>query len=82
MNKVEIIENLNAIFKEVFDDKSIIINDEMTANDVENWNSLTHMLLISKVEEVFNIKIKLKELNRLKTVGDIVTLLVEKCENT
>lgn len=81
MNKVEIIEKLNAIFKEVFDDKSIIINDEMTANDVENWNSLTHMLLISKVEEVFNIKIKLKELNRLKTVGDIVTLLVEKGEN-
>lgn len=81
MNKVEIIEKLNAIFKEVFDDKSIFINDEMTANDVENWNSLTHMLLISKVEEVFNIKIKLKELNRLKTVGDIVTLLVEKGEN-
>jgi len=81
MNKVEIIENLNAIFKEVFDDENIIINDEMTANDVENWNSLTHMLLISKVEEVFNIKIKLKELNRLKTVGDIVTLLVEKSEN-
>lgn len=81
MNKVEIIEKLNAIFKEVFEDKNIIINDEMTANDVENWNSFTHMLLISKVEETFNIKIKLKELNRLKTVGDIVTLLVAKCEN-
>ena len=78
MEKQEIIEKITVIFREVFSDNNIVINDEMTANDVENWDSLTHMLMITKVEEEFGIKFKLKELNKLKQVGDIVSLLVEK----
>lgn len=78
MDKSVIIEKLSAIFHEVFNDTSIVLQDEMTANDVENWDSLTHMLMITKVEEVFGIKFKLKELNKLKKVGDIVELMVDK----
>ena len=78
MEKQEIIEKITVIFREVFSDNNIVINDEMTANDVENWDSLTHMLMITKVEEEFGIKFKLKELNKLKQVGDIVSLLLEK----
>ena len=78
MTKNEIIEKLTAIFHEVFNDNNIVLCDDMTANDVENWDSLTHMLMITKVEEVFGIKFKLKELNKLKQVGDIVSLLAEK----
>lgn len=51
----------------------------MTAADVENWDSLTHMIMISKVEEEFGVKFKLKELNKLKQVGDIISILEEKC---
>lgn len=80
MERNEIIEKITEIFREVFGDKNIVINDEMTAADVENWDSLTHMLMITKVEEVFDIKFKLKELNKLKQVGDIVSLLMEKCQ--
>ena len=50
----------------------------MTANDVENWDSLTHMLMITKVEEVFGVKFKLKELNKLKQVGDIIDIIASK----
>jgi len=80
MNRNEIIEKLTAVFHEVFNDNNIVLSDEMTANDVENWDSLTHMLLIARVEETFGIKFKLKELNKLKQVGDMVSILMEKCE--
>lgn len=78
MNRNEIVEKLTLVFHEVFNDNNIVLSDEMTANDVENWDSLTHMLMITKVEEVFGIKFKLKELNKLKQVGDIVSLVEEK----
>ena len=78
MNKNEITEKLTAIFREVFNDNYIILRDEMTANDVENWDSLTHMIMISKVEEEFGVKFRLKELNKLKQVGDIISILEEK----
>ena len=50
----------------------------MTAADVENWDSLTHMLMITRVEEVFGIKFKLKELNKLKMVGDLISTIEVK----
>lgn len=72
------IAKLTPIFREVFSDNSLELRDDMTAADVENWDSLTHMLMITKVEEVFGVKFKLKELNKLKQVGDIVALVEEK----
>ena len=78
MEKQEIIEKITGIFREVFSDNNIVINDEMTANDVENWDSLTHMLMITKVEETFGVKFKLKELNKLKQVGDLVGIIESK----
>ena len=80
MNRNEITEKLTAIFHEVFNDNSIVLNDEMTAKDVENWDSLTHMLMITKVEEVFGIKFKLKELNKLKMVGDLINTIETKLQ--
>lgn len=80
MNKNEIIEKLTAIFHEVFNDCSIILQDNMTAADVESWDSLTHMLMITKVEEVFGIKFKLKELNKLKMVGDLINTIESKLQ--
>lgn len=80
MNRNEIIEKLTAIFHEVFNDNNIVLNDEMTAKDVENWDSLTHMLMITKVEETFGIKFKLKELNKLKMVGDLINTIETKLQ--
>ena len=78
MERNEIVEKLTAVFQEVFSDSSLVLNDDMTANDVEKWDSLTHMLMISTVEERFGVKFKLKELNKLKKVGDIMAILSEK----
>lgn len=80
MNRNEIVENLTNVFHEVFNDNTIVLRDDMTAADVENWDSLTHMLMITKVEEVFGIKFKLKELNKLKMVGDLVGVIEGKLQ--
>ena len=78
MNRNEIIEKLTPIFHDVFSDNTIVLCDDMTASDVENWDSLTHMFMITKVEEVFDIKFKLRELNKLKNVGDLCNTIAEK----
>ena len=80
MERTEIVGKLTAIFHEIFNDNSIVLRDDMTASDVENWDSLTHMLMITKVEEVFGIKFKLKELNKLKMVGDLVGIIESKLQ--
>ena len=78
MEKSEIIEKLTPVFHEVFSDNTIVLRDDMTAADVENWDSLTHMLMITKVEEVFGVRFKLRELNKLKNVGDLSNTIAEK----
>ena len=80
MNRTEITEKLTAIFHEVFNDNNIVLRDDMTATDVDNWDSLTHMLMITKVEEVFGVKFKLKELNKLKMVGDLINTIETKLQ--
>lgn len=78
MTREEIVSKLTAIFHEVFNDNAIVLKDEMTANDVDSWDSLTHMLMITKVEEDFGIKFKLRELNKLKMVGDLIATIETK----
>ena len=80
MNKNEIVEKLTMVFHEVFNDNTIVLYDDMSAADVENWDSLTHMMMITKVEEVFGIRFKLRELNKLKYVGDLSNIIAEKVE--
>lgn len=78
MTREEIVSKLTGIFHEVFNDDSIVLRDDMTANDVDSWDSLTHMLMITKVEETLNIKFKLRELNKLKQVGDLIAVIESK----
>lgn len=78
MERTEIIEKLTAIFREVFNDSNIVVRDEMTSEDVETWDSLTNMLMISNVEKAFGIKIKLREINKLETVGSLIDLINSK----
>jgi acyl carrier protein len=80
MERQVIIEKITEIFREVFGDNNIVITDEMTAADVENWDSLTHMQMITKVEDELGIKFKLKELNRLKKVGDLISIVESKLQ--
>ena len=69
---------LNEIFCEVFEDDEIELNEEMTANDVEGWDSLSHVVLILAVENRFGIKFGQKELLTFKNVGDLAQAIESK----
>ena len=78
MDRKDIVFRLNKLFQNVFDDSELEITNEMTANDVEGWDSLSHMALIIEIEESFGIKIKLKELNKMRNIGDMIGIIDQK----
>ena len=78
MERIQIYEKLTEVFKDVFDDDSLTINDNTTANDIEDWDSLEQIHLIVGIEKKFNIKFVLDEVTNLKNVGDMVDLIAKK----
>lgn len=78
MTEIEIIKKLGGIFQDVFDDKSLIISNDTTAEDIDDWDSLAHITLIVAVEKDFNFKLTLGELQDLQNVGDMVGLIGKK----
>lgn len=75
---MELLDRLNEIFCEVFDDDDIKIAPEMTANDVDGWDSLSHVNLIVTIETKFNIRFSQKELLTFKNVGDLLNSIQSK----
>lgn len=75
MNKTEIFEKLTDIFRDVFDDEGITLTEATTAADIEDWDSLTHITLLSAVEEEFDVKFGMKAVQNLKNVGELADLI-------
>jgi acyl carrier protein len=75
-------EKLNEIFCEVFDDEDLAIAPAMTANDVDGWDSLSHVNLIVAIEGRFNIRFSQKELLTFKNVGDLLGCIEKKIQVT
>jgi acyl carrier protein len=78
MDRNAIVLKLTDVFRKVFGNGNLVLKDDLTANDVENWDSLSHMLLIAEIENSFQIKFKLKELNKMRNVGDMIELINQK----
>ena len=78
MGREEILEKVNEIFQEVFDDDSIEVFEETTADDIEDWDSLEHINLVVAVENCFKIKFNMGEVAALKNVGEMVDLISAK----
>ena len=78
MEKTEVTSKLTVIFRKIFSNDSLVLTNELTANDVEQWDSLTHMLLITDIETEFSIKFKLKDLNKMRNVGDMIEIILSK----
>lgn len=75
-----IYRKLTEIFREVFDDDSIVLKPETTAADIEDWDSVAHIGLIVAVEERLKIKFKSSELESLHNVGQLARLVEQKLE--
>lgn len=75
MNRTELKERLNEVFRDVFDDSRIIVNENTTSDDIEDWDSLEQINLLTAIEKKFNIKFKLADVRGLKDVGDLLDLV-------
>ncbi|MCH5167147.1 MAG: acyl carrier protein [Erysipelotrichales bacterium] len=78
MNRNEILEKLNEVFIDVFDDENIAITDTTTADDIEEWDSLEHINLIVAVEQEFKMKFNMNEVTSMKNVGEMVDIIASR----
>jgi acyl carrier protein len=78
MNAPVVLEQLTPLFQDLFDDPSLTLRDDMTADDVAGWDSLTHINLIVAVEKRFRIRLSTGEVQSLKNVGALVLLIARK----
>jgi acyl carrier protein len=74
----ELRARLTAIFRDVFDDPALVLRDDMTARDVESWDSLTYVDLIVAIEKEFRIRLTTGEISGLKSVGQLIALVSRK----
>ena len=80
MDRKEIEKKLEIVFRDVFDDENITLFNEMTADDIEEWDSLMHIHLILAIEKVFNINFNTTEVSNTENVGEFIDLVKDKNE--
>ena len=78
MERTEVLTQVQEIFRTVLQNESVVLADEMTAEDVPGWDSLTHVVLISEIEKHFGIRFAIREMLSWKTVGKMVDCIVKK----
>lgn len=74
----EIYERLNEVFRDIFDDDTIEVNDSTTADDIEDWDSLNHITLIDAVESEFGVRFTMGEVSGMKDVGEMAAIIKER----
>ena len=79
MNEKQILQKLNLIFRDVFDDDSIVVDRSTTADDIEDWDSLEHITLVAAVEKAFRVRFKMNEVSTMKNVGEMVDIIASRC---
>ena len=80
MEAIDILSEVNKIFKRIFENNDIIINPDTTAEDIDEWDSLNHTIMIVEVEKHFGVKFKLKEILGFKNVGDMCSTIKVKLD--
>lgn len=81
MTRDIIVNHVQEIFRDIFNNKHLVISDETTANEIKDWDSLNHINLISSIEKEFKIEFALGELQGLQNVGAIINLILKKSTN-
>lgn len=78
MTREEIFENLNDVFRDVFDDESIIVDEKTTSEDIEEWDSLEHINLVAAVEQEFGMKFTMGQVVTMKNVGEMADIIISQ----
>lgn len=78
MNREEIYNKLERVFKDIFDDEDITIKDNTTSSDIDGWDSLEHINLIVAIEKEFGIKFNMSEVTSMHNVGEMVDIIISR----
>ena len=78
MNRQDILEKVQDIFRDILDNDEIVLTNESTADDIEEWDSLTHIQLIKAIEKDFSIRFTSREILSWNNVGEMIDSIVVK----
>ena len=78
MTREEIFIGVQDVFRDIFEEDNLIISNDTNADEIEEWDSLNHVNLVTSIEKKFKIRFALGELTTLKNVGEMIDLMVKK----
>jgi acyl carrier protein len=78
MEREEMLKKITTVFIDVLDDEDIVLTDSTSADDVEDWDSLTHIQLVVGVEKAFNVRFTSSEIQDWENVGEMMDCILKK----
>jgi acyl carrier protein len=78
MSEQEIMHKLTDVFRDLFDQPDLVLTAATSADDVDEWDSVNHVMLVVQVEREFGVKFHTAEIEELKNVGDLASLIQSK----
>lgn len=75
MSREEILNKVNEVFHELFEDDGLVITENTTAADIDDWDSLSHITLISEIESAFGVRFPMKQVLTMKNIGDMLDII-------
>lgn len=80
MERNEVLTALNGIFSVVLNKENLQLNEAMSTNDIDNWDSLTNMTIISEIERLWSVHFKLRDIIRMKNIGDMIDVIISRSQ--
>lgn len=78
MTRTDILKKLNEIFCDVFDEDNLVLEEEMTADDIEGWDSLAQISILATAQDEFNIQLSISDTRHLKNIGALIDIVEQK----
>ncbi len=78
MKREEIFKKVSIVFQEVLEDDSLVISEDQNADDIDEWDSLTHIMLVVETEKAFKLKFLSSEISKWKNIGEMITVIEGK----
>ena len=80
MERKEILTALNGIFSVVLNKENLQLDESMSTDDIDNWDSLTNMTIISEIERLWSVHFKLRDIIRMKNIGDMIDVIISRSQ--
>ena len=78
MNRTDVFNKVQEVFREVLEDEELIIKEDYNSEDIDDWDSLTHIMLVVEIEKTFNMRFLSSEISNWKDIGAMITAIKSK----